>query len=58
MKLYAARAADRSDLIRLWPHAGFESVDTAVERYWDAYPHAPDDEHLNVYITDIAERAG
>lgn len=54
MKLYAARATDRPDLIRLWPHAGFESVARAVERYWGAYPHAPDDEHLDIYINDIA----
>lgn len=57
MKLYAARAVDRPDMVRLWPHTGFESTETAVARYWAAYPHAPADEHLDGYVADIAARA-
>ena len=58
MKLFAGRAVDRSDLIRLWPIAGFSSPEEAVERYKDAYPHAPEDEYLVEYVADIAARAG
>lgn len=57
MKLYAARAVDRPDMIRLWPHTGFESAAEAVERYWDAYPHAPEDEFLENFIAGIASSA-
>jgi len=57
MKLYAARAVDGPDMIRLWPRTGFESTEAAVARYWAGYPHAPADEYLDAYVADIAARA-
>lgn len=57
MKLYAARVVDRPDMVRLWPHSGFESAAAAVARYWDAYPHAVEDEHLVGYVAEIARKA-
>ena len=57
MKLYAARAIDRPDMIRLWPHTGFTSPGQAVERYWDAYPHAREDDHLESFVAAIAKSA-
>ena len=58
MKLYAGRAVDHDDLIKLWPRCGFASVEDAVRRYWDAYPHAADDEYLVNYVREIAQAAG
>lgn len=57
MKLYAARAVDRADMVRLWPYTGFDDVETAIERYKDAYPYAPADEDLPEFLADIAAQA-
>jgi hypothetical protein len=57
MKLYAARAVDHKDLIRLWPLTGFATAEEAIARYWQAYPHAPADDDLEVYVADIVEHA-
>lgn len=57
MKVHAARAPDYSDLVRLWPLAGFVSPEAAVEEYWKAYPHADHDEYLTSWITEIARRS-
>jgi hypothetical protein len=56
MKLYAARAVDYDDMVALWPLSGFKSAVDAVQRYWDAYPNAPEDEFLIAYVTEISER--
>ena len=47
MKLYSARDRDLDDLRALWPHTGFASAEDAVEQFWQAYPHAPDDPSLS-----------
>lgn len=57
MKLYSARTIDRPDMIKLWPLARFESAAAAVERYWDAYPHAPTDDFLKSFVASIADAA-
>jgi len=41
----------------LWPLCRFADVDEAVAAFWRAYPHAPADDHLDVYIADIARDA-
>ena len=56
MKMYAGRAVDRADLVRLWPHTGFASPAEAVRRYWDAYPHAPEDEYLEGFVREIVRQ--
>ena len=58
MKLYAARGSvDHDDMVRLWPHCTFTTADQAVALYRQAYPHAPDDEHLASYVEQIANEA-
>jgi len=61
---HGARVADRprrarvaEDTITLWPLCRFADVDEAVAAFWRAYPHAPADDHLDVYIADIARDA-
>ncbi|MCW2620861.1 MAG: hypothetical protein JWL64_463, partial [Frankiales bacterium] len=39
MKLYASRAPDLDDLVKLWPHCGFASPQDAVDAFDSAYPH-------------------
>jgi len=53
MKMYAGRLVDRPDLVRLWPHTGFTTPADAVARYWQAYPHAPEDPYLAGFVTEI-----
>lgn len=52
MKLYSTRATDSDDLGTLWPACGFESPEHAVERFYEAYPHAPVDEFLADWVRD------
>lgn len=57
-KLYAARGeVDHADMVRLWPHCTFTTADDAVALYWQAYPHAPEDEQLTGYVEQIAREA-
>jgi hypothetical protein len=58
MKMYRALPNDVADMIRMWPLIGFTSAQQAVDAYFQAYPHAPTDDHLDQYVTDIAARAG
>jgi transposase len=58
MKLEAARTVDRPDMIKLWPHTGFESARAAVSRYRDAYPHAAEDEYLERFVADETASQG
>ena len=58
MKLYAARDRDLDDLRVLWPHTGFATAEQAVEQFWAAYPHAPDDPYLANFISEIADLGG
>ncbi len=57
MKLNAGRFVDRTDMVRLWPLTGFASPQVAVDRYWDAYPGAAEDEFLLNYVSEIANEA-
>lgn len=58
MKLFAGRAADHDDLVRLWPLCGFGSPEEAADEMREAFPAAPDDPHLAQYVADIAREAG
>jgi hypothetical protein len=53
MKMYSGRLVDRPDLARLWTHTGFTAPAEAVARYWQAYPHAPEDPYLEGFIAEI-----
>lgn len=57
MKLYRAQPQDREDLITLWPLCSFTDADDAARAFCDAYPHAPDDEHLASYIAEVVREA-
>ena len=54
MKLYAGRTIDHQDLTRLWPRTKFRNSDEVIERFYDAYPFAPEDPYLADYIEAIA----
>jgi hypothetical protein len=54
MKLYRADPQDREDLVSLWPLCRFASPEDAVDAFTSAYPHAPQDEFLATYITEVA----
>jgi hypothetical protein len=54
MKLFAARAADYDDLVRLWPLCGFASAEQAAAEMYAAFPSAPDDPHLDEFVAEIA----
>jgi len=56
MKLYAARSRDIDDLAVLWRHCGFTNPEEAVEPFWRAYPHAPDDPDLVEFVAQVAGR--
>ena len=58
MKLYAGRAPDRDDLVKLWPVSRFSTPEEAVAAYERAYPHAPDDPHLIDFVAAISRAAG
>ena len=53
MKLEAARAADVSDLRRLWPLTGFASPEEAVELWEAAYPLNDPDPHLVEFVRSV-----
>jgi len=57
MKLYAARAPDYDDMVRIWSSAGFGSAEEATALFFDAYPHAPEDEFLTNWVQQIADEA-
>lgn len=57
MKLYRSRAPDYDDMVELWPACTFASPEEAVRRYFDAYPHAPEDPHLVEFVREIAQAA-
>ncbi len=44
-------------MVGLWPLTGLASPQTAVDRYWDAYPGAASDEFLVNYVNEIANEA-
>jgi hypothetical protein len=57
MKVNSARATDQADLVLAWPHTRFETADEVVTAYWEAFPDAPDDEYLFLYVEDIIREA-
>lgn len=57
MKLYGARPQDREDMVDLWPRCTFRSPTEAAAAFADAYPHAPEDEHLVAFVAEIAQDA-
>lgn len=54
MKLYAGRAPDHDDVVKLWPVSRFSTPEEAVAAYERAYPHAPDDPHLVAFVAEIS----
>ena len=51
MELVSLRVRDAHDLPALWPHAGFDTAEGAVEvLYTQAYPAEPPDEHLSGFL--------
>jgi hypothetical protein len=58
MKLRAARAPDRADMVRLWPETSFTTALDAVAAHDAAYPEAIQDEHLEGFVQDIVDQAG
>lgn len=57
MKLYRSEPQDREDMVTIWPLCTFASAEDAAQSFRDAYPHAPEDEHLVVHIHGIARDA-
>ena len=58
MKLYAGRAPDLDDLVKLWPHCGFASPQAVVDAFDEAYPHLEHDPYLIDHVAMIAAAAG
>lgn len=54
MKLYRNEPQDFEDMVRIWPLCGFASPQAAVDAFFEAYPHAPADEHLIALVSQIA----
>lgn len=57
MKLYRSDPQDREDMVTIWPMCTFTSAEDAAQSFRDAYPHAPEDEHLVDHIRRIARDA-
>jgi hypothetical protein len=58
MKLYAGRGdKDLDDLIQLWPLCSFKTAKDAVSYFWEAYPGAPEDKFLEMYVQTIIDEA-
>ena len=58
MKMYRADANDLADMVVMWPETGFKTAHEVVGAYVAAYPHAPDDPHLDTLVIEVAKRAG
>jgi hypothetical protein len=57
MKLFAARATDHDDLVRLWRLCSFQTPQQAVTDMYEAFPAAPEDPHLVDYVAEIARES-
>jgi hypothetical protein len=57
MKLFAARATDHDDLVRLWPLSGFASPEAAAADMYAAFPAAAADPHLAEYVATIVRES-
>jgi hypothetical protein len=58
MKMYRADPNDQADMVAIWPQTGFRTTEEVVSAYVAAYPHAPEDPHLDQFIIEVASRAG
>lgn len=58
MKMYRGLPNDVEDMAVLWPRVGFATAEEAVAEYFAAYPHAPEDPHLDQLICEVARRVG
>jgi len=58
MKMYRADPNDQADMVAIWPQTGFHSAQEVVDAFFAAYPHAPDDPHLDQFVIEVASRAG
>ena len=54
MKLYRNDPQDFEDMVRIWTLCRFTSPQAAVDAFYEAYPHAPADEHLIALVRQIA----
>jgi hypothetical protein len=57
MKLYRSNARDFEDMTAIWSRCNFDSPREVVELFYQAYPHAPDDEFLEDFVKQIADAA-
>ncbi|MDH3190830.1 MAG: hypothetical protein OEM39_09385 [Acidimicrobiia bacterium] len=57
MKLNSSRSADQADLVLAWPHTSFETAQEVVDAFWRAFPEAPEDEYMKVYVQGIIDEA-
>jgi hypothetical protein len=57
MKMYRAHPNDQIDMISIWAQTGFNNPQEAVDAFFAAYPHAPDDPHLDEFVARIVSRA-
>lgn len=57
MKLYRSSAQDFEDMAAIWSRCNFDSPREVVELFYEAYPHAPDDEFLEDFVRQIADAA-
>ena len=57
MKLYRSNARDFEDMTAIWSRCNFDSPREVVELFYEAYPHAPDDEFLEDFVRQIADAA-
>lgn len=57
MKLYRSDAQDFEDMAAIWSQCSFDSPSQAVDLFYEAYPHAPDDEYLEAFVQQIADVA-
>lgn len=58
MKMYRADTNDRADMVTIWPQTSSRSAQEVVDAFFAAYPHAPDDPHLDHFVIEVASRAG
>jgi transcriptional regulator with XRE-family HTH domain len=58
MKMYRADPNDQADMVTIWPQTGFRSAQEVADAFFAAYPHAPNDPHLDQFVIEVASRAG
>lgn len=58
MKMYRADPNDQADMVAMWNQTGFATAREVVDAYFAAYPHAPEDPHLAMFVVEVAARAG